>query len=47
MEAVVLLALLLLLDVAALRWSHDSRPGMHSAEERLASDGFSWSRPPD
>jgi hypothetical protein len=40
MELLVLLALLLLLDVLALRYGFDSRDRLHSDEDRLAAAGF-------
>ena len=40
MELLLLLALLLLLDVLALRYGYDSREQLRSDEERLALAGY-------
>jgi hypothetical protein len=42
MELLLLLALLLLLDLLALRYGHDSRDRLRSDEERLAASGITW-----
>ena len=40
MELLLLLALLLLLDLLALRYGYDSRDRLRSDEDRLAAAGF-------
>ena len=40
MELLILLALLVLLDLLALRYGYDSRDRLHSDEERLAMAGY-------
>lgn len=45
MEIIVMVVvLLILLDLAALRWGYDSREGLISPEARLAAHGVTWSR---
>ena len=46
MEALVLLAAVVLLGLAAGRWGHDSRDALHSAEDDLAAHGLTWSGRP-
>ena len=45
MELLLLLSLLILLDLLALRYGHDSRERLRSDEERLAARGFKWDQP--
>ena len=42
MDALVIIAMLLLLAVLPLRFGHDSRERVPSEEERLAQRGFAW-----
>jgi hypothetical protein len=44
MEIIIVLGLLIALAVAAPRWGHDSRTGLRSEEQNLASSGLSWSK---
>lgn len=44
MELLILLALLILLDLLALRYGYDSRDRLRSDEERLAVAGYGSER---
>jgi hypothetical protein len=44
MELIIVLLAIVLLDLAAIRWGHDSRECAPSAEEWLAMHGFAWGR---
>ena len=44
MEAIVALAILVLLAALAARFGHDSRDGLRTKEYDLAASGVTWSR---
>jgi hypothetical protein len=44
MELIIIMLGIVLFDLAAVRWGHDSREGAHSAEAWFAAHGFSWGR---
>jgi len=44
-EIVMMVVLLVLLDLAALRWGADSRDGLGSPEARLAARGMTCEEP--
>jgi hypothetical protein len=42
MELLIVVVVLVLLDLAAMRWGYDSRESIDSAEANLAARGYSW-----
>jgi hypothetical protein len=42
MELLIVVLVLILFDVAALRWGFDSRESVNSAEADLAARGYYW-----
>ncbi|HET6316519.1 MAG TPA: hypothetical protein VFG86_08685 [Chloroflexota bacterium] len=42
MELIMVLLAIVLVDLAAMRWGHDSRDVMRSDERWFASHGFAW-----
>jgi hypothetical protein len=44
MELILVVLGIVLFDVAAIRWGHDSREQAGSAEGWFAAHGFAWNR---
>ena len=42
MELLIVVVILVLFDIAAMRWGYDSRESACSAEAKLAARGYNW-----